>query len=126
MTPLQICALSERHRFSGSFEDFDKLLYRIPMKGRWTVYAGRRIFVFENGTFVTWFTRPRSFLVDGGFDVNVLAVESMLLKSMKRFGFTSAGIITTKRLMPGASKPRSARRARMTHYKSYVFADRKK
>jgi hypothetical protein len=100
MTALQLCAQSERHRFSGSFDDFDKLIYRIPMRGRWTFHNSRRIFVFENGTTVTWFARPKSFLVDGGFTVNVLAVEAMLLQSMKRFDFTSAGIITTKRVVP--------------------------
>lgn len=110
MTALQLCAQSERHRFSGSFDDFDKLIYRIPMRGRWTVHNSRRIFVFENGTTVTWFARPKSFLVDGGFTVNVLAVETILLQSVKRFGFRSAGIITTKRIIPSAttmSKSRS-------------------
>lgn len=88
--------LTSKHRFSGSFIEFDRLLFRLQERGRWTVHDGHRVFVFEHNVAVTWLPRPKAFTIDATNPMCALAMEAQLLRLMKRFGFSEESTKSTE------------------------------
>ncbi|RTL77228.1 MAG: hypothetical protein EKK35_17845 [Bradyrhizobiaceae bacterium] len=80
--------LTTKQRFPGSFDEFDRLLFRIPDPGRWWPHEGRRAYCFKYRTVrVTWFERPRSYLVEGEDRMHVLFIDAEIKRLRRRFGF---------------------------------------
>lgn len=80
--------LTTKQRFPGSFEEFDRLLFRIPDPGRWWPHEGRRAYCLKyRSVRITWFERPKGYLVEGEDRMHVLFIDAEIKRLMKRFGF---------------------------------------
>ncbi len=97
--------LTAKQRFPGSFNEFDRLLFRIPDRGRWLPRDGRRVYFFTRKVTVTWFERPKGYLVEGEDRMHVLFIDAEIRRLMKRLGL----ITTDARKKPSSRVRRVVR-----------------
>lgn len=81
-------ALTTKQRFSGSFKEFDRLLFRIADPGQWLPCEGHVAYYFKSKNVrVTWFPNPKGYLVEGDNPLDVLDYDAAIQRLVKRLGF---------------------------------------